>query len=229
MTFTTDVRRTYFALRMWIGGIGLAVPVFLVGWGLWGCKVQWCDMGSLSASYWARIPGGDVTPLRDWFVGALCAIGIGLVMYKGYRVLEDWLLNLAGTALVVVAMNPMAKPPGTGIGVHEIAACIFFLLIAISVWKCADSTLSLAPEEARPRWRWIYLGLAIGMFPGVPRAYFVAGKGHQILFAEWFGVWTFATYWFAKTWELAYVSRVEPLGEQPPQLAWLNGALSRVD
>ena len=44
------------------------------------------------------------------FIGALCAIGALLIVYKGSKDTEDVLLNLAGILAFVVAFVPTSRP-----------------------------------------------------------------------------------------------------------------------
>src|SRR5437879_9734892 len=101
----SDVRRTYVALRLWLGGIGFFLPIILVSLGL-SFGISWPRMTSISAFYWLREATGDNLPLLDWFVGSLCAVGMALIIYKVYGALGNWLLNAAGGPLIVVALEP---------------------------------------------------------------------------------------------------------------------------
>jgi hypothetical protein len=51
--------------------------------------------------------------MRDWFVGILWAIGVFLVLYRGYGRRENTALNIAGMLLIMVAMVPMDWTCGT--------------------------------------------------------------------------------------------------------------------
>lgn len=55
----------------------------------------------MSAFYGANDAG-----MRNWFVGILWAVGSFLILYKGFRAAEDWLLNLAGGFAILTAMTP---------------------------------------------------------------------------------------------------------------------------
>ncbi|GAA1671349.1 hypothetical protein MMUR_47970 [Mycolicibacterium murale] len=46
--------------------------------------------------------------------GALCAVGLGLIAYKGSTATEDVLLNSAGFLAFIVALVPTARPPCAG-------------------------------------------------------------------------------------------------------------------
>jgi len=229
--FVLDLRRTYFALRMGAGLLGLLLPLVLVGWGLTH-EVAWNRMGSLSAFYWlSQSPPADTNALlRDWFVGSLVAVGACLVVYKGYGRLENWLLNFAGLAAAAVAFNPMPCPPHEdALHVHYTAAIVFFLLIAATIWFCARDTLAeIADAEVRARWASAYKLFAIAMLVAPIAGYFLAQKGHQTIWIEAIGVWVFSAYWFAKTYELLHVSMIEPSKGPAPRVSRVNGVLQVV-
>jgi hypothetical protein len=61
-----------------------------------------CWQTSISAYYF--------TSAHGVFIGAICAIGTLLIVYKGSRDTEDILLNLAGILAFVVALVPTSRP-----------------------------------------------------------------------------------------------------------------------
>jgi hypothetical protein len=61
-----------------------------------------CWQTSISAYYFTSAHGP--------FIGAICAIGTLLIVYKGSRDTEDILLNLAGILAFVVAFVPTSRP-----------------------------------------------------------------------------------------------------------------------
>ena len=88
---------TYFFLRLSMGLIALLLPliVWLGGQAIFHVPPQ----TSISAYYH--------TNMRDVLVGSLFAVGLALLVYKGFSRLEDWLLNIAGILLACVAYFPM--------------------------------------------------------------------------------------------------------------------------
>jgi hypothetical protein len=100
----------YRTLRAVIGGIViLLVPVVYIGnWlfirHLGGCfyNPQWIP-GSLSGFYY--------THMRNLFVGAMCAVGVFLVAYRGHDRWDDRLTNVAGLAAIFIGLFP-TLPPG---------------------------------------------------------------------------------------------------------------------
>lgn len=95
-----DVIKTYRYLR--IGMIG-AVVLLAASIGIERSKVG-CWQTSISAYYY--------TPVRAIFVGALMAVGLALIVYKGRSAGEDPCLNFAGMLAPVVAIVP-TKDVGT--------------------------------------------------------------------------------------------------------------------
>jgi hypothetical protein len=89
-----DAEKTYRYLR--IGIIG-AVVLLAVSVAIERSKVD-CWQTSISAYYY--------TPVRAIFVGALFAVGLSLIVYKGRSTVEDVCLNFAGMLALVVAVAP---------------------------------------------------------------------------------------------------------------------------
>jgi hypothetical protein len=95
------ITASYTTLRIGMGVLAIVLPFLL-----WIAGHLLADLplqGSMSAYYHAG--GGAV---RDGFVGALFAIGVFLMLYKGFTAFENWALNLAGGFLLIVALVPMA-------------------------------------------------------------------------------------------------------------------------
>lgn len=93
-----DALATYRYLR-----IGLVSAVAFLATSVIGTWISsGLFQGSISAFYY--------TTTHAAFVGALCAIGLGLIAYKGSTGSEDVLLNSAGFLAFVVAFVPTRKP-----------------------------------------------------------------------------------------------------------------------
>ena len=100
--------RSYLTMRLWIGVIGVALPLALVfGDGLVFDEHPF-PRDSLSAYYYSGT--------RDLFVGGLLATAIFLITYKiSERGLDNTLSTVAGLATIVIALCP-TKPP-----THDVA------------------------------------------------------------------------------------------------------------
>lgn len=86
----------YLRLSMVLLVVALGAAVLVEWWQVGGD----CFQSSISAYYY--------TSARGVFVGALVAIGVGMVAIKGNTEWEDTLLNLAGMLAPVVALVPTA-------------------------------------------------------------------------------------------------------------------------
>jgi hypothetical protein len=101
-------RKTYRYLRVAVVGMAVLLGVSV------GIEIAvGTDAGildSISAYYY--------TPVRGVFVGALLAVGLGLVAIKGREGPEDLMLNLAGMLAPLVALVP--TPISTAVGGFEV-------------------------------------------------------------------------------------------------------------
>jgi hypothetical protein len=90
---------SYMLLRKVVGWIGSLLPIALIaGNAILGGPRPY----SMSAYYY--------TPMRNIFVGALCALGVFLLAYDGYDEVDRWVTNVAGFCAIGVAFCP-TKPP----------------------------------------------------------------------------------------------------------------------
>ena len=101
----------YRALRALIGAIAiLIVPVVYIGnWLIFTRHLGDCFgpnrgiPGSLSAFYY--------THMRNLFVGAMSALGVFFVAYRGYGKWDNRMTNVAGLAAICIALFPTFPPP----------------------------------------------------------------------------------------------------------------------
>ncbi len=204
------VRATYLSLCRGMALIAFAFPIWLLftSYGLGREPAQ----TSISAFYY--------TAERDVLTGVLCAIGSFLFLFKGYTDREDWILNYAGVAAVMVAMFETTaggdcSGPG-GFSVHGFAAVTFFLaiaVVAIFTWK---TTLpKIKNDLLRDKLKRRYLSSAGIMIVTIGAATVglllpkEARTGlcelNAIFWLEALGVWGFSWFWFARTDEIAYM------------------------
>lgn len=200
------IESTYHNLRLGVAVIGVALPflLWIGGMRIGGESLQ----GSMSAYYY--------TSMRDVFVGALCAVGVALYLYKGFSRAENLTLNVAGVLAVCVALFPTSDcSERTFVNyVHAVSAIIFFLCLAyVSVFRASD-TLSLVRDTSRAkRLQSLYRTLGVVMIASPVGALVFAwlvhspgSKSSTVFFVEAFGVWAFGAYWLAKSWEVKQTS-----------------------
>jgi hypothetical protein len=87
---------SYMFLRKTVGWIGCLLPIVLIA----GNMIFFTSArpGSMSGYYY--------TPMRNVFVGALCALGVFLAAYDGYDEVDRWITNIAGFCAIGVAFFP---------------------------------------------------------------------------------------------------------------------------
>jgi hypothetical protein len=171
-----DAEKTYMALRWLLAVIALAFPVALVGGGCWLKDIT--VLPQLSAYYF--------TPMGDLFVGMLCAVGVGLIAYKGFTDAEDMALNTGGVLVCLVAVfhmhtadaiNCLRIGPATPdaqyllrsieIGapgwLHFTCAVLFYVALGYVMVFCSHASLSAlhAPQWVKQRYRRAYTVLGV--------------------------------------------------------------------
>jgi hypothetical protein len=96
--------RSYLRMRLYIGGLGVLLPLLL--WSAEGPLLQgdWRIRDSLSAYYHSGA--------RDIFVGVLCAVGLLLITYMAGkpRSFDFVLSSISGIAALGVALLPTERP-----------------------------------------------------------------------------------------------------------------------
>jgi hypothetical protein len=196
---------TYLSLRFGIATVGIVLPLVLgVGGALYaGLPLK----NSMSAYYHAT--GIDGRSMRDWFVGLLFVVGVFLYLYKGYSRAENYLLNVAGAFCIGIAVFPMAWPESAGsswISLHGFCAITFFLCIAAVAIFCAGDTLPLLKDvDVRDRLKHSYRLIGILMVLSMLAAYLLSTVLHyatRTFYVEACGIFSFAAYWWLKSWEL---------------------------
>jgi hypothetical protein len=99
-TETNELVISYLLLRKTVGWIGMLLPFVLI-----------IGNVAMSASRPDSMSGYYYTPMRNVFVGALCALGVFLIAYDGYDNWDRWITNIAGLCAIGVAFCP-TKPSG---------------------------------------------------------------------------------------------------------------------
>jgi len=200
------IAASYTMLRIGMAVLAIVLPflLWIAGHILAGLPLQ----GSMSAYYHAG--GGAV---RDVFVGFLFAIGVFLMLYKGFTDFENWALNLAGGFLLIVAVVPMAWGCGNAcpkFSWHGTASVVFFLSIAyVCIFRSADTLGLMSDQERATLYRKAYklMGCAMIASPAIAFALKLflqpdPGKGSFIFYIEAVGVVVFGSYWLLKSFEI---------------------------
>ncbi|GLZ41393.1 DUF998 domain-containing protein [Actinokineospora sp. NBRC 105648] len=148
---------SYLYLRRAIGVIGLALPVVLV-------------VGNLLADGGMRnsISGYYYSDVRDILVGAMCAVGVFLLSYRGYGRVDDMAGNIAAVAAVGIALFPTLPPNPTGgdrvvAALHIAFAAVFFLTLAFFSLVLFRKSDDPTPDRRKRQRNAVYLvcGIAI--------------------------------------------------------------------
>jgi hypothetical protein len=199
--FEAQAVRSYLYLSLGIGLIAIALPVLLV--------IAGSDRPHDSISSFYHDPTGSA---RDVLVGSLCAVGVFLFLFHGLSKLENWLLNVAGVAIIAVALIPS---PGTGSGSpwpHRGAAILFFVLIGIVAIFLSKGRIKNIRSERKKRWftaAYNSAGAAMIVLP----VFVAALQGTNWVFlTEWAAIWTFSAYWLLKTFEYSLLLRIRWMG-----------------
>jgi hypothetical protein len=141
-----------------------------------------CWQTSISAYYF--------TSSHGVFVGAVCAVGTLLIVYKGSRDTEDVLLNLAGILAFVVAFVPTSRPVLL-CGESNVPAGVTNDPIIGNVWALV---IALLVARAASWWMYRSTGTGRGRSPlgevavWVQRAVLAVGLITLIAVPDWFVV-----------------------------------------
>ncbi|MFP2926300.1 hypothetical protein ACLESO_13990 [Pyxidicoccus sp. 3LG] len=190
----THMVKTYFVLRRGLAYIAIGFPLLL--W--WGGAFVGIELkGSMSAYYHS--------PMRNFFVGLLFAVGLCLYLYKGFSNKENIILNLAGAFAVGVALFPTGESQLHGPCALLLFACMFY----VSWFTHGDTVKYILDEKRAALYRRTYKILAFAMFACPAIAAVLIGllawdtEHKGFLFAvELGGIWAFAAYWLVKSREI---------------------------
>ncbi len=219
---TTFLESSFIVQRRGMAVLAAVFPVVFLLSGLLG---RTDFQTSLSAYYWTL----DFE--RNFFVGALCAIGVFLLLYKGYTPLEDRVLDLAGLSAAGVALVPVAKGSAcgaaSGVSAHGVFAVVFFLCLAFICVFMSEQSLKDMPEPRRSQFRRAYhicagamialIGLAVASRFLTGGALESACRRGATFWLEALAIWTFAAFWYIKTREL------DPGHSWVPFKSWVLG------
>ena len=201
---------SYLSLRRAVGTAGLLLPVILgpVGW-MAGIELQ----ANMSSYYH--------TPLRDIFVGTLCAMAVFLFCYRGYGWIENWTANLGGISALGVALfpidyaaDPLHQRSWTG-AMHSLSGGVFFCVLAFySLYHFPRFGRPDRPGDDEPidkrlerNTLYVVTGMTILSSMIAMGAYLMVlptpwkvwlDRYHALFWLEWIAVWSFALAWLAK-------------------------------
>lgn len=204
-----NILATYFWMRGGIIVLAALLPVTLV---LYSVAAH----GTLTENSISAYYGADNGVMRNDFVASLCVVGALLIVYKGFSLLENILLKVAGTAVTLVALIPCDcwHPVDSHSALHTAFAITFFACMAVDVEFCGFDTITLLPTQAQQqRYRRYYHTIAacllVSPVAALAAAYIASVPKSAIFFVEWFGVWMFALYWAVKSREFHYTAAEE--------------------
>ncbi len=207
------IEATYFALRRGAGIVGIALPFLLALGDL--LLESHALRGSISAYYYSR--------MGNLFVGALCAVGMFLLLYKSYSARENFFLNIAGVSAIGVGLFPTdpnsacGAPQSAMYWLHPTFAVIFFAAIAYVCIFLAGEKLPpshFAPKKWNRAATYKACGTAMVLFISAAivlnvLAHFYSTLGISICQLNglfWFetaAVITFGIYWLAKSGDIS--------------------------
>lgn len=214
-----ELVQSFLVVRQAIGIIGFSLPITLLFSTFIGVKMQ----TSISGFYHSQM--GDV------LVGALCAIGIFLLSYKGYQPRPDERLSdkitarIAGISVIGVALFPVQSTTELATGftfhnplIHYVFAGIFFVSLAvfsIFLFTRGDRTPKGKMVWTTRNISFVAYGCVILLAIAALALYFiqpakqgVRDQSNYLFWWEAIGVWAFATSWLAKGRTLTNIAKV---------------------
>jgi hypothetical protein len=205
---------TYHGLRYGLGTLAVVLPpaLWLGGKFLAGEPMR-CSM----SSYY------NLPETRDWFVGALVAIGALLYLYKGFSKIENRVLNLAGLCAVLIALVPTA--PGclpTTFSAHGAISLVFFVCVGyVAAFRASDTLALIRDAKRAARFRMWYrifgAGMVVSPIVAVALSRFLDRADAKIFLTELVATWTFAAYWITKSREMKLTDAERLAAEQKLQ------------
>jgi hypothetical protein len=205
MTRTEEgaVAASYLLLRKAIGIIGSLLPIVCVAGAAAFTSARLPD--SMSYYYY--------TPMRNYLVGSLCALGVFLLFYDvGVRA-DRWVTNVAGASMLGVAFCP-AAPPVPRVtttedvvgNLHLVFSVIAFAALGFMTWRFgqagSDGPGSPAPSRGATIFYQVCAGLLLGFAAISGLANLLPGSVKDATLAifdfEALAIITFGVSWFVK-------------------------------
>ncbi|MFZ5961931.1 hypothetical protein ACOXXX_03185 [Thalassococcus sp. BH17M4-6] len=205
---------SYTRVRMALGILGLMLPLVLLIGGL----LEEPGIEPTISDFFH-------TTYRDIYVGTLCAIGVFLISYRGYRrepgeiIDDDWLATAAGISAFGMAFLPTASRTGeittmtqryVGMEVtpvaHYLFALVFFSSLAGFCFVKFARTARLGRRRIYIFSGWVILLSLLATSVAAAFKNFIGGEGARIVLDYklifWFeaiGVWAFGLSWLTKS------------------------------
>jgi len=204
---------TYKALRWSMAGVA---AVFLLSLALYKAFGHDTDRRDSISAYYHHT--NQDLPMQVLFVGTFASIGLLLLAYQGYTDLENWVLNIAGVALLGVLLFPMdwpvdrPEPQSLREKVHISCAFVFFAGITyVCLFRARDTLEHMTDKKWLPTYKGLYLftGLAMASVPVIWLVMYLAHVKQQVYIVEFCGVYFFLSYWVIKNIELRSAGGVE--------------------
>jgi hypothetical protein len=145
-TETGSMVGTFLLLRRAIGWIGTLLPIVVIAG----------DAAFSSGPLPNSLSDYYYTPMRNILVGALCVLGVFLLLYDVSVRVDRWITNAAGLGVLGVAFLP-GSPPVPHLttsqevigNLHVVFASIAFLGLAATMWRFAYA-VSDGPQAPPP-------------------------------------------------------------------------------
>jgi hypothetical protein len=202
---------SYLTQRLLIGVLAVLLPVvvFFVNW-------------AIGYGFQPSISGYYYTPMRNIFVGTLCAIGVFLVSYDGYDWPDRLITDLAGLCAICVGFFPTTpgyQPTGTQVLIGDIHlgfAIAAFAALAVMALRFAkrEPTPQGLPFWQRIKYAFGFTGPGISATPRweqavyrvtgfvillcIVLAYLLSSIEYSLLGLEWAILLFFGLSWFVK-------------------------------
>lgn len=200
--------RTVMRLRLGVGVIGVGLPLALPAGNWIAARLD----GRTGDDVWpGSMSGAYYTSTRDIFVGALCALGIFLIVYRFNRP-NDIVGTVAGACALGVALCPTAPGSGGDPGQRTAAGFHLFFAVALLTAMAVFCFLMYAAPGIKDRSYakrpYLVAGVLILVFMALSVAASVTEVGDDwpvtpLYLCEWLSVWSFGFAWTGAALSLA--------------------------
>jgi hypothetical protein len=188
---------SFLALRKAVGWIGIFLP-FVLMFGVYLIFNGELTLFTISMYYYSG--------MRDVFVGALCAIGLFLLYYRGFGKWDDWTGNIAGICAFCIAWFPTSKvgPQDLSGKIHFIAAAVFFTALSFfSLFLFTRKGPSPTSEKLKRNVIYVICGLVMMVcLAGIATYFIIFQNTHPgsrfVFWAETAALVAFGVSWLTK-------------------------------